>query len=93
MYLGYQKYLLAMIEVLKKLGFEVIEHSFPDHYQYQLQDLCFNDKLPIIMTEKDAVKCAGFNQSLLSNDCYFLPVDAQFPAEFYTKLNVLIESL
>ncbi len=78
---------------LKDLGFDVIEHRFPDHYQYQFNDLCFNDKLPVIMTEKDAVKCANLEQSGRTNDCYFLPVDAQFPPEFYTKLNVFIESL
>lgn len=37
-----------------------INHAFPDHYQYHAKDLCFNDDLPVIMTEKDAVKCLQF---------------------------------
>lgn len=45
---------------LRQMGFDVIPHAFPDHYIYQAQDLEFNDDLPILMTEKDAVKCAGF---------------------------------
>jgi len=47
-------------DMLKKAGFELITHVFPDHHLYQPGDLCFADSLPIIMTEKDAVKCAGF---------------------------------
>ena len=42
---------------LKELGFEVIEHSFPDHYQFMEEDLTFSYLLPIVMTEKDAARC------------------------------------
>lgn len=45
---------------LKTLGAEIIEHSFPDHYHYSAKDFNFEDNLPIIMTEKDALKCEGF---------------------------------
>lgn len=45
---------------LKNKGFNIIPHAFCDHYDYREQDLCFNDNLPIIMTEKDAVKCLKF---------------------------------
>jgi len=38
----------------------VIPHPYPDHYFYKAEDIQFNDNLPIIMTEKDAVKCKGF---------------------------------
>jgi tetraacyldisaccharide 4'-kinase len=57
---------------LEQAGFKIIEHPFSDHYQYQLSDLEFNDSLPIIMTEKDAVKCNHFN---LEN-CYYFSVKA-----------------
>jgi len=45
---------------LRRLGIEVIEHAYPDHYQFSPEDICFADELPVIMTEKDAVKCRGF---------------------------------
>src|SRR5690606_33035231 len=45
---------------LRALGSQVIEHPFPDHYAYLPSDLNFGDALPVVMTEKDAVKCRGF---------------------------------
>ena len=45
---------------LRKLGFEVLEHPFPDHYRFQPGDIRFDDHLPVIMTQKDAVKCERF---------------------------------
>ena len=41
-------------------GIEIIPHAFPDHHVYGIDDLHFGDDLPVLMTEKDAVKCAGF---------------------------------
>lgn len=50
---------------LRQQGFEVIAHPFPDHHWFSEQELAFADDLPVIMTEKDAVKCQGFaNQNL-----------------------------
>jgi tetraacyldisaccharide 4'-kinase len=45
---------------LEDTGLKVIPHVFPDHYLYQAADFNFNDTLPILMTEKDAVKCETF---------------------------------
>lgn len=47
-------------QTLRRAGFTVIPHAFPDHYRYQPADLIFNDDLPIVMTAKDAVKCEAF---------------------------------
>jgi tetraacyldisaccharide 4'-kinase len=41
-------------------GLTVIEHAFPDHHAFQPGDLEFGDALPVLMTEKDAVKCRAF---------------------------------
>ena len=59
--------------LLKQQGLILIEHPFSDHYQYQQEDLVFNDAYPIIMTEKDAVKCHSFQL----NDCWYLPIQAK----------------
>jgi tetraacyldisaccharide 4'-kinase len=45
---------------LKLSGMELHEHPFPDHHAFTAGDLDFGDSLPILMTEKDAVKCRAF---------------------------------
>lgn len=45
---------------LRQARIEVISHVFPDHYLYQSEDLNFKPSHPILMTEKDAVKCKAF---------------------------------
>ena len=45
---------------LRSLGLKVIPHPFPDHHAFQTGDLEFGDTLPLILTEKDAVKCQHF---------------------------------
>ena len=38
-------------------GLKVVPHPFPDHHAFRAEDLDFGDALPVVMTEKDAVKC------------------------------------
>jgi len=42
---------------LRARGVEVVKHAFPDHHAYTSGDIDFADNSPILMTEKDAVKC------------------------------------
>jgi tetraacyldisaccharide 4'-kinase len=44
-------------EHLRRLGADVIEHPFRDHHAYTAEDFAFAASEPVIMTEKDAVKC------------------------------------
>jgi tetraacyldisaccharide 4'-kinase len=60
--------------LLRDAGFEVHEHPFPDHHPFSAAELMFADGLPVLMTEKDAVRCRGFD---LPNHWY-LPVSAEF---------------
>jgi tetraacyldisaccharide 4'-kinase len=55
-------------------GLTVIAHPFPDHHRYRGLELQFNDDLPVLMTEKDAVKCRAF----AADNCWYLPVAADF---------------
>lgn len=48
---------------LSSLGFQVIEQAFSDHAAYTAEALTFENNYPLIMTEKDAVKCQGFAQA------------------------------
>lgn len=63
---------------LRKLGLQVIEHPFPDHHTYQPHELQFKDADAILMTEKDAVKCAAFAPP----NAWALAVDAEVDAAF-----------
>lgn len=58
-------------EHLLDLGLIVETHAFADHHRYIAGDLAFTGDA-ILMTEKDAVKCAG----LSSLPVWVLPVDA-----------------
>ena len=64
-------------KTLTKLGLNPIHHSFPDHYQFIEEDLNFGDSLPIIMTEKDAVRCL----EMKNNNLWYLSVEAKFENE------------
>lgn len=42
------------------LGLSVTPTAYPDHFDFQQSDLAFADNLPIVITEKDAVKIKAF---------------------------------
>ena len=67
---------------LRDAGIAVVPHAFPDHHAYQAQDLDFGSPLPVLMTEKDAVKCTAFAQG----HWYSVPVQARMPDAFWTAL-------
>jgi tetraacyldisaccharide 4'-kinase len=45
---------------LARFGIQVVPHPFPDHHPFRAEDLVFGDEAPVVMTEKDAVKCKRF---------------------------------
>jgi tetraacyldisaccharide 4'-kinase len=63
---------------LEGLNWRPIEHAFADHATYGEAQLAFTPSLPVVMTEKDAVKCRAFAQG----DWWYLAVDAQPSAAF-----------
>ncbi|MDR2113151.1 MAG: tetraacyldisaccharide 4'-kinase [Candidatus Accumulibacter sp.] len=58
---------------LAGLGLEFSPHAFPDHHVYREEDLAFARGGVLLMTEKDAVKCAG----LALPETWVLPVEAR----------------
>lgn len=76
-------------DALQGRGIQVVPHPFSDHHKYTAQDLDFGDDLPILMTEKDAVKCRKF----LSDKLWYLPVTAQLPIAFQHELIDCIKAL
>jgi tetraacyldisaccharide 4'-kinase len=66
-------------EQLRAAGLEVEEHPFPDHHPFTAGDLAFDAGLPVVMTEKDAVKCARFARE----HWWYLPVEARLDAALF----------
>jgi tetraacyldisaccharide 4'-kinase len=62
--------------MLRGIGLEIVEHAFADHQPLVASDLEFGDDLPVLMTEKDAVKCDGFAAARL----WYVPVTAHLSA-------------
>jgi len=50
-------------EMLKAAKIRIIQHAFEDHARFEPSDLDFGDRHPVLMTEKDAVKCRAFADS------------------------------
>lgn len=65
---------------LQSLGLNATPHAFPDHHPYSAADLPAGT---LLMTEKDAVKCAGFAPP----DAWFLVVDALLEPGLKTLIN------
>lgn len=63
---------------LEGLHWRPVPHPFADHAVYSAQALAFEPQLPLIMTEKDAVKCRAF----AGDDWWYLAVDAVPSAAF-----------
>ena len=68
---------------LKQLGLDPIEYSFADHHDYCSEDFQFDNNLPVVMTEKDAVKARFIT---VPNSSWFLSIDAHIPEEFYASI-------
>jgi tetraacyldisaccharide 4'-kinase len=59
-------------DTLEALNWRPVPHPFADHAQYDAAQLRFEPPLPVLMTEKDAVKCRAFAAA----DWWYLAVDA-----------------
>lgn len=59
-------------KLLETAGLSCKTHSFPDHYKFQPSDISFPDSEPVLMTEKDAVKCMAF----AGEQHWYIPVTA-----------------
>jgi tetraacyldisaccharide 4'-kinase len=73
-------------DTLREAGLMLHEHPMPDHHPFRSDDLNFGDALPILMTEKDAVKCATF----ADDRAWFVPVTADFAEKAAEELVDLV---
>jgi tetraacyldisaccharide 4'-kinase len=58
--------------LLRRFGLHLDERPYPDHHRFTAEDAAGWPAGPVIMTEKDAVKCAAF----AGEDHWYLPVEA-----------------
>ena len=92
-------------DTLASLGFDVIGHPYPDHYDFSLDELLQYTEQPIIVTSKDAVKIrallidATSRQPLseeyqeLANRLWVLPVTAVLSDSCYGSLQQQLKAL
>ena len=74
---------------LKLSGLDIIEHAFPDHYPFKRSDLDFGEIQPIVITEKDAVKCQRF----YLHNVWYQPIKAILDNQFTEQLLVMLERI
>lgn len=77
---------------LRDLGIKVIPHAFPDHHVFKMADINFSHRLPVLMTEKDAVKCSNF-----ANDEHWVVavsavLEASFTEEFCKRMQGVLNA-
>lgn len=74
---------------LEALHWRPIPHAFADHAEFNADLLNFSPTLPLVMTEKDAVKCQAFAAA----DWWYLAVDAQPSAAFVDWFDTRLDGL
>ncbi len=73
--------------LLRAHGIEVIEHEFTDHHRFAAHEVRFDDGRPVLMTEKDAIKCESFAGA----EHWYLPVSAELDDRFGAEVLSLLE--
>ena len=76
-------------DMLERFGLQVVAQPFPDHHVYRAEDLRFEEELPVLMTEKDAVKC----RSIIKGAAWVVSVEAQPDAPFIHRLSRAVAGL
>ena len=65
-----------------RCGIAATAHAFPDHHRFTPQDLALPGARAVLMTEKDAVKCAAF----ADERCWYLPVHAHIDTALVARV-------
>ena len=71
---------------LEARGLTVVRHPFADHHLFGESEIRFDDDAPVLMTEKDAVKCERFADARH----WCVPVEAVLESELETRLVALL---
>ncbi|WP_081759323.1 tetraacyldisaccharide 4'-kinase [Thioalkalivibrio sp. HK1] len=74
---------------LERQGLSIRRHLFADHHPFRSADISLADDAPVLMTEKDAIKCVDFADARH----WYVPVDAKLPKAFEEALVDSLERL
>lgn len=92
-------------DTLSSLGFDVVGHAYPDHYDFELAELLQYTEYPIVVTSKDAVKIRALlskattdkalnnEYQTLINRLWVLPVTAELSDSCYDNLQQQLKKL
>ena len=69
-------------QTCESLGWRLERHPFPDHHRFKADEIRFDDNKPVVMTEKDAVKCESF----AGQQHWVLPVDAKLSPDLVSRV-------
>lgn len=76
-------------DLLRGFGIAVVAHGYPDHHDYDGRELDLPGEAPILVTEKDAVKCARFANARV----HVVPVEAELPAQLADQVHAALHRL
>ena len=77
--IGHQERFFGALEAH---GLTIVRHPFPDHHPFREAEIRFPDDAPVLMTEKDAVKCERFADARH----WYVPVEAALSSELEAGL-------
>ncbi len=72
---------------LTQMGIDIIEHEFPDHHEFDSQDLNLKPALPILVTHKDAVKL----KAIAREDVWVVPLEIELGDDLSEQILSLVE--
>ncbi|HUR40242.1 MAG TPA: tetraacyldisaccharide 4'-kinase [Verrucomicrobiae bacterium] len=75
--------------MLSQHGIRLVMHPFPDHHVFTAADFAFGDDLPVLMTEKDAVKCRAIARA----HHWVVPVEAGIAEDDVALVQELTQKL
>ena len=83
--IGHQE---RFFRTLEAHGLTIVRHPFPDHHPFREEEIRFSDDVPVLMTEKDAVKCERFAGA----QHWYVPVEAALSSELEASLLSILRS-
>lgn len=75
--------------LLADAGLDIEARPYPDHHRFTAGDLARWSHGPVLMTEKDAVKCAAF----AGDNHWYLPVEASLDETFLARFEAKLAAL
>jgi tetraacyldisaccharide 4'-kinase len=79
----------AFFRSLRAAGLHIVEHALADHVDLQPKHLDFGDAAPVLMTEKDAVKCRSFADA----HCWSVQAEVQLTKQHQSQVLSIVDNM